>query len=115
LSARFGYTALVVLISQKNLESVIRGAPDAFGEDPDTYRYDVIFVRPPRRAPDVLPTIRLKAGVDEVFASDHAIYCRRPISRASQSHLSKLALHPDYKSMTIRNWNTTSKLHNLMK
>jgi uncharacterized protein (DUF1697 family) len=115
LSARFGYTALVVLISQKNLESVIRGAPDAFGEDPDTYRYDVIFVRPPRRAPDVLPTIKLKAGVDEVFASDHAIYCRRPISRASQSHLSKLALHPDYKSMTIRNWNTTSKLHNLMK
>jgi uncharacterized protein (DUF1697 family) len=115
LSAQFGYAALLVLVSQDKLENVVQGAPNDFGADPGTYRYDVIFVRPPLRAPDILPTLKLKAGVDEAFASDHAIYCRRLISKASQSHFSKVVSHPAYKNMTIRNWNTTSKLHQLMQ
>ena len=60
-------------------------------------------------------SIKLKEGVDEVFANEHVVYCRRLISQASQSKFSKLIAHPQYKSMTIRNWNTTSKLHRLMK
>ena len=115
LSARFGYTALIVLVSEDQLEAVMDGAPDQFGTDPGTYRYDVIFLRPPFQASKVLPTMKLKEGVDEAFANEHAIYCRRPISKASQSSLPKLIAHPAYKSMTIRNWNTTSKLHELMK
>jgi uncharacterized protein (DUF1697 family) len=115
LSAQFGYTALIVLLPEHQLSAVVDGAPDQFGADPATYRYDVIFLRPPYRARDVLPTVKLKEGVDEAFANDHAIYCRRLISKATQSHLPKLISHPAYKSMTIRNWNTTSKLHQLIK
>jgi uncharacterized protein (DUF1697 family) len=115
LSAQFGYTALIVLISAHELAAVIEGAPDEFGADPAAYRYDVIFLRPPYRARDVLPTLKLNEGVDEAFANEHAIYCRRLISKARQSHLPKLVSHPAYRSMTIRNWNTTSKLHQLMK
>jgi len=115
LSAQFGYDALIVLVSEDTLAAVVENAPDDFGTDPGTYRYDVIFLRLPVRGPDLLPTIKLKEGVDEIFANEHVIYCRRPISQASQSKLSKLASHPGYKSMTIRNWNTTSKLHQLMK
>jgi uncharacterized protein (DUF1697 family) len=114
LSAQFGYTALIVLVSADQLERVIQDAPDGFGSQPDTYRYDVIFFRPPFRAREVLPTVKLKEGVDEAFAGDHVIYSRRLISKASQSHVSKLVSHPAYKGMTIRNWNTTSKLHQLM-
>jgi len=114
LSERFGYTALIVLVSEEKLKAVVEGAPKDFGSDPGTYRYDVIFLRPPLRAPDVLPTVKLKPGVDEAFANDHVIYCRRLISKASQSQFPKLISHPAYKSMTIRNWNTTTKLHKLM-
>jgi uncharacterized protein (DUF1697 family) len=114
LSARFGYTALVVLLSEEELEAVIEGAPEHFGTDPESYRYDVIFLRSPFQAPEVLPTVKLKPGVDEAFANQHAIYCWRLISKASQSSLPKLIAHPAYKSMTIRNWNTTSKLHQLI-
>jgi uncharacterized protein (DUF1697 family) len=115
LSGRFGYTALVVLVSEAQLQSVVEEAPAEFGNDSSQYRYDVIFVRPPVRAPEVLPTLKLKEGVDEAFANDHVIYCRRLISKAGQSYFPKLITHPAYKSMTIRNWNTTSKLHKLMK
>ena len=115
LSAQFGYTALVVLVSEDQLAAVVDEAPKDFGIEPTEYRYDVIFLRPPFRARDVLSTMKLKEGVDEAFANDHAIYCRRLVSEASKSHLPKLISHPAYKSMTIRNWNTTSKLHELMK
>lgn len=115
LSARFGYTALIVLVSEDQLAAVVEEAPDEFGTAPTEYRYDVIFLRPPHRARDVLSTLKLKEGVDDAFANDHAIYCRRLISKASQSHFPKLISHPAYKSMTIRNWNTTGKLHHLMK
>lgn len=114
LSAEFGYTALIVLVSADQLGRVIQEAPEGFGTEPETYRYDVIFFRPPFRAREVLPTVKLKKGVDEAFAGDQVIYSRRLISKASQSHVSKLVSHPAYKGMTIRNWNTTSKLHKLM-
>jgi uncharacterized protein (DUF1697 family) len=115
LSAQFGYTALIVLVSAPQLEGVIADVPERFGADPDTFRYDVIFLRPPIRGHDLVSTLKLKEGVDQAFASDHVIYCTRLISKASQSHFSKLVSHPAYKSMTIRNWNTTTKLHQLMK
>jgi uncharacterized protein (DUF1697 family) len=115
LSSQFGYTALIVLVSARQLERVIADAPEGFGTDPDAYRYDVIFLRPPIRAQDLLPTMKLKEGVDKAVASDDVIYCTRLISKATQSQFSKLASHPAYKSMTIRNWNTTTKLHQLMK
>lgn len=114
LSERFSYTALVVLVSQNELESVLEKAPRGFGEDPETYRYDVIFLRPPFCAQEVLPTISLKQGVDEAFGHDCVLYFQRLISRATQSKLPKLTAHPAYKSMTVRSWNTTSKLHKLM-
>jgi uncharacterized protein (DUF1697 family) len=114
LTAQFGYTALVVLVSGDQLAAVVDGAPDRFGEEAAEYRYDVIFLRPPFQAREVRSTLKLKAGVDEAFVNDYAIYCRRLISKASQSHFPKLVSHPAYKSMTIRNWNTTRKLHQLM-
>ena len=54
--------------------------------------------------------VTLKPGVDAVYAGTHALYFQRLISKASQSHLSRLVQRPVYKSLTIRNWNTTTKL-----
>jgi len=114
LTARFGYTALIVLVSADELGAVVDGAPDGFGDDAAEYRYDVIFIRRPFQAREVRSTLKLKEGVDEASANDHAIYCRRLISKAGQSHFPKIVSHRAYKSMTIRNWNTTCKLHQLM-
>ena len=49
-------------------------------------------------------------GVDEAHAGKHALYFRRLVARATQSHLPKVVQRPVYKSLTIRNWNTTIKL-----
>ena len=56
-----------------------------------------------------------KRGVDDAYAGTDVLYFARLISKARQSRLPRLITMPVYKSMTIRNWNTTTKLLKLMK
>ena len=52
--------------------------------------------------------------MDEVHGGRGVLYSSRLISRAAQSHLSKVVSLPIYQSMTIRNWNTTTTLLRMM-
>src|SRR5215469_6765558 len=63
LAKAFTGTFPVVVLTREQLERVFNNAPPGFGDEPDHYRYDVAFVRPPARAHVVLPTISLKHGV----------------------------------------------------
>ena len=42
------------------------------------------------------------------------LYFSRLIAKATQSRLNKIVSSPIYQSVTIRNWNTTTKLLSLM-
>jgi len=114
LAAEFGYTGLVLLRSRAQMQEVIAKAPARFGKAPDKYRYDVVFLETSLVAADALATIRTRDGVDEAAVGPGVIYFSRLISRASQSYLPKLASMPIYTQMTVRNWNTTTKLMSLM-
>jgi uncharacterized protein (DUF1697 family) len=46
---------------------------------------------------------------------ERVIYFSRLIRKASQSRLSRIVGLPIYKNMTIRNWNTATKLLALME
>ena len=56
----------------------------------------------------------IKEGVDRIWAGTGVVYFSRLTSRATQSRLSRVASMPIYKQMTIRNWNTTTKLAELV-
>jgi uncharacterized protein (DUF1697 family) len=114
LSKEFGYAATVVLRSRAQMRTIVRRAPDGFGESPQVYRYDVVFVKEPLVPRQVVTTIRTRDGVDTADAGASVIYFSRLIARASQSHLPKLIAMPVYKQLTIRNWNTTTKLAALL-
>lgn len=113
LSAAFSYSAKVAVISAAQMAEVIEQAPTGFGTEPDTYRYDVLFVVPSTSAADAFRQVTMKPGVDTGHFGDHALYFRRLIARASSSHLSRLVALPIYRQLTIRNWNTTTRLHAL--
>lgn len=110
LSNAFGYVSRVVVVSAQELALVVAQAPEGFGKQPDRYRYDVLFVKEPLTPTEALMQVPVKPGVDTAYAGTHALYFRRLITRASQSHLNKLVQKPVYQSLTIRNWNTTTKL-----
>jgi len=115
LSKTFNYKSRVVVRSQKQLKEVVAHAPKGFGSDPATYRYDVIFLKEPLTAVEAMKSVTIKEGVDQAFAGKGALYFTRLISKASQSHLTRIITLPVYQNMTIRNWNTTTKLLNLME
>jgi uncharacterized protein (DUF1697 family) len=114
LSERFGYQARIVLRAHSQLRAIVADAPAGFGDRPDRYRYDVVFLREPLTAAGAMADLRTREGVDEAFAGDGVCYFSRLASRAAQSYLSRIVTRPIYQSMTIRNWNTAVKLRALM-
>ena len=114
LSTVFNFQASVALRTREQMRDIVERAPDGFGSEPTRYRYDVIFLKEPLTAVEALKSVRVKQGVDEAYPGKGVLYSSRLISKASQSQLSRVVSMPVYQSMTIRNWNTTTKLLQLM-
>jgi uncharacterized protein (DUF1697 family) len=115
LAATFNYPASIVLRSRKQMRDIVARAPLGFGTQPASYRYDVIFLKEPLKASIAIRSILTRQGVDEAFAGTGVLYFSRLISKASQSQLSRIVSLPIYQHMTIRNWNTTTKLLRIME
>lgn len=97
LAARFAYDLRVVVITHETLA-----------------RYDVVFLKQPLTPAAALQAVETRDGVDQVYTGQHGLYFQRLIAKATQSRLPRLASKPEYQFMTIRNWNTTTKLLALM-
>jgi uncharacterized protein (DUF1697 family) len=110
LAERFGCPVPVVVRSHRQLADVIASAPEGFGADRDTYLADVVFLKAPLTSAQAIGAVALREGVDRAWAGTGVLYLDRLAERKSQSRLSKLASTPHYRSMTIRNWSTTTKL-----
>ena len=115
LSESFDYEANVVMRSRKQMRAVVSDAPAGFGEQPETYRYDVIFLKAPLTATAAMEDVPTRPGVDEAWAGTGVLYFSRRIDQASRSYLSRLASMPVYQRVTVRNWNTTTRLLELME
>lgn len=115
LSTLFNYESRVVVRSLKQMKEIVSHAPRGFGSDPATYRYDVIFLKDPLTAAKAMKSVTTKEGVDQAFTGKGVLYFSRLSSKAAQSRLARIIVLPVYQSMTIRNWNTTTKLLNMME
>jgi uncharacterized protein (DUF1697 family) len=115
LRTTFGhYDASVVLRSRSQMRAVLERAPEGFGSQPARYRYDVVFLKPPLTAKTARQSVSMKEGVDRAWPGSGVLYISRLTSRATQSRLNRIASLPIYQQMTIRNWNTTTKLRELL-
>jgi uncharacterized protein (DUF1697 family) len=104
----------VLVLSMKQLQTVIDHKPKGFGERPDKYHSDTIFLM----GLDVARAMAVcnpREGVDEIWPGDGVIYSQRLSSERTKSRLSTIMTSPLYKSMTIRTWNTTIKLLDLLQ
>jgi len=104
----------VLVLSQAQLQAVIDNKPKGFGEQPDSYHSDAIFLMgiDPAQAMTVFAP---REGVDRVWPGHGVIYFDRLSAQRTKSRLSKIVGTPAYRSMTIRNWNTTTKLLEILK
>jgi uncharacterized protein (DUF1697 family) len=115
LAKSFDYDASVVIRSKAQMKATVAKAPAGFGSAPDKYRYNVLFLKEPLTAAAAMKSVKARDGVDTAAPGPGVIYFSNLISKATQSQLSKIVASPIYKSLTIRNWNTTTKLAHLME
>ena len=104
----------VLVLTPNQLQAVIDNKPEGFGEQPEKYHSDAIFLM----GIDSAQAIRVfdpREGVDNVWPGDGVIYSQRLSAQRTRSRLSKIVATPVYKSMTIRSWNTTTKLLEILR
>jgi uncharacterized protein (DUF1697 family) len=104
----------VLVLSRKQLQAVIDNKPKGFGDQPEKYHSDAIFLMDIDAAQS-MPIFNPRAGVDKVWPGDGVIYSQRRSAERTKSRLSKIMTSPLYKSMTIRSWSTTIKLLDILK
>jgi len=104
----------VLVLTRDQLQAVIDNKPEGFGEQPEKYHSDAIFLMGIDAAQAML-VFDPKEGVDKVWPGDSVIYSQRLSALRTKSRLSRIVGTPTYQSMTIRSWNTTIKLLEIMK
>jgi uncharacterized protein (DUF1697 family) len=114
LAESFDYIPTVVVRSRKQMRSIVDGVPVGFGSRPAEYRYDVFFLKEPLTAKRAIGQVPTNPAVDAAHTGIGVLYFSRPIAKATQSRLNRINSSPIYPSVTIRNWNTTTKLLSLM-
>ena len=113
-SVRFQSALKIHLVTQNQIDDIVKYKPEGFGMDTENYKYDVVFLKAPLTAQLAYESIKVKEGVDKAYAGEGVLYLMRLISKAGQSYFSKVISLPVYQNMTVRNWNTTIKLWEIM-
>ena len=103
-----------MVLTRDQFRAVIDNKPERFGEQPEKYHSDTIFLIDIDEDQAML-VFNPREGVDEVWPGDGVIYSQRLSSERTKSRLGKIVGTSAYKSMTIRSWNTTTKLSAILK
>ena len=104
----------VLVLSREELEKVIAGRPRGFGDRPGPYHREAIFLMGVDTA-DAMPAFSPREGVDVVWPGEGLVYSQRLSAQRTKSRLNRIMSSPVYKSMTIRSWQTTMALMDLVK
>jgi len=99
----------VLVLTRAQLRAVVDHKPEGFGEQPETYHSDAIFLLGIDAA-TAMQVFDPRPGVDRVWPGNGVIYSQRLSAQRTKSRLAKAISTPAYKSMTIRSWATTTAL-----
>lgn len=101
---------VVVVRTHRQLQGIIAKAPSGLGEQPKTYHSDCIFLKDPLTPAKAMRVVSLRDGVDEVWTGPGVLYFARLSAQRTKSRMGKIVGTDEYASMTIRSWQTTTKL-----
>lgn len=103
-----------LVLTREQIEAVVDDRPAGFGDQPDRYHSDVIFLM--GISPDeAMRVLNPREGVDTIWPGAGVVYSQRLSVERTRSRLSAIVGTPVYGSMTIRNWNTTTRLAEMIR
>lgn len=110
----FQLSVQVVVIDGIVYKSIIKAAPKNWGEDKD-WKYNLLFLIPPFDMKEVVAGIGgLKPDIETLTVGNGVLYQSLSFKLYGRTTTGKLASKPVYQQMTIRNWNTSRKLLELL-
>ena len=104
----------IAVLSAPELEAVVKKRPKGFGDEPAKYNSDAVFLMG-IDADEAMAVFSPRDGVDQVWPGDGVIYSQRLSAERTKSRLNRIMSSPHYKAMTIRSWQTTLALLELMR
>ncbi len=114
LERRLGVNLVVVVRSHRQIRNLVDRSPGGFGDEPDLYHSDVIFLKAPLTPKRAMRVVDVREGVDQVWPGTGVLYFARLSARRTQSKMSSIVGTSEYQLMTIRSWSTTTKLLGLL-
>ncbi|MEO6394943.1 MAG: DUF1697 domain-containing protein [Devosia sp.] len=103
----------VLVLSRAKFRAMVIAKPHGFGEQPNKYHSDAIFLMG-IAASKTMKVFDPREGIDVVWPGKGVIYSQRLSAKRTKSRLSRIVADPAYKSMTIRSWQTTLKLFEML-
>jgi uncharacterized protein (DUF1697 family) len=115
IKEKFNLSVGAAVFSQADWKSIIDAAPEWWGRDEDWKHNLLILLKPFDRKDTLAVFEKLKPEIEKVEAGQGVLYQSLLFQRFGQTSSSKLISSPAYKRMTIRNYNTATKLGNLLQ
>ncbi|MBI5869380.1 MAG: DUF1697 domain-containing protein [Actinobacteria bacterium] len=108
---RFSHKVDVAVFTADEWQRIIAAAPDWWGVDPE-WKHNLLITIKPFDMKDVVEAIgELKPDIEAVEAGDGVLYQSLSLKYFGRTNTGrKLVSNPVYKKMTIRNYNTATKL-----
>ncbi|GHV09004.1 hypothetical protein FACS189485_21130 [Spirochaetia bacterium] len=104
----------IVILIFSEINEIILKKPENFGENNEEYKYDIIFLIEPLKAKDAVKEFNPREGVDKIYAGKNVLYHSILKKERTKSHITKIIESEIYSKISIRNWNTTKKLYEIM-
>ena len=115
IETTFGFYIVCAVISANDLHSAIINAPSWWGLD-NGDKHNAIFVIAPSTSDEVMSAVgEAKPEYEKVVSYGSVIFWSAPLKTFSRTRYSKIVGSAVYKSVTIRNANTTKKLVELSR
>lgn len=105
----------VVIFSEDEWRDIIKAAPSWWGSD-TTWKHNILIMVGPHTMSDVVAAIgALKPDIEALQPGNGVLYQSMSFASFGRTTAGKLAANPIYKKMTIRNFNTATKLLSFME
>jgi uncharacterized protein (DUF1697 family) len=114
IAATFQLDVSIAIFTKDEWQNIIDSAPNWWGTDPE-WKHNLLALLPPTTATETVAAIgTLKPDIEAVEAGEGVVYQSVSFKLFGRTTTGKLAAKPIYKKMTIRNYNTATKLLTLL-
>ena len=114
LQRRLSVKLVVLVRSHRQMRNIVGKSPEGFGEAPDRYHSDVVYLKASLSPKQAMRVVDLREGVDEVWPGTGVLYFARLSACRTQSKMRSIMSTPEYQLMSIRSWSTTTKVLSLL-